>query len=262
MTTGDADRPADNGEQRPGAVDDEIWTELVAAFHASPSHQPGLWPDAEDLPHDADGAEDDDADGALPAAGPGVGPAVGPGMGPGPQRPPHSPDAGAGFGPGAPGHGDGHPGGPARVVRPAARPGAATSGPPASVTWTGDAGTSISPGASVPAHSHRASGSGGASGAGPRDWQSPEGVEEDGFVPPTPPPLELGMATKAAWLLGLGGPLYLALATVLHWDTPQWASLMCILAGIAGFGYLVSRLKDRPDDDDDDPDDPTFGAVV
>ena len=35
-----------------------------------------------------------------------------------------------------------------------------------------------------------------------------------------------------------------------------------LLAGIAGFGYLISRLKDRPDDDDDDPDDPTFGAVV
>ena len=253
MTTGDADRPADNGEQRPGAVDDEIWTELVAAFHASPSHQPGLWPDAEDLPRDADGAEDDDdADGVQPDADAG------------PHRAPHSPDEGTGFGPGVPGHGDGHPGGPARVVRPAARPGAAPSGPPASVTWTGDAGTSISAGANTTPHSHRATGSGGASGAGagPRDWPSPEGVEEEGFVPPTPPPLELGMATKAAWLLGLGGPLYLALATVLHWDTPQWASLMCILAGIAGFGYLVSRLKDRPDDEDDDPDDPTFGAVV
>jgi hypothetical protein len=250
MTTGDADRPADNGEQRPGAVDDEIWTELVAAFHASPSHQPGLWPDAEDLPRDADGPEDDEADDAQPGAGPG------------PQRAPHSPDAGTGFGPGAPAHGDGHPGGPARVVRPAARPGAAPSGPPASVTWTGDAGASISAGAATPPHSHRATGSGSASGPGPRDWQASEGAEEEGFVPPTPPPLELGMATKAAWLLGLGGPLYLVLATVLHWDTPQWASLMCILAGIAGFGYLVSRLKDRPDDDDDDPDDPTFGAVV
>jgi len=258
MTTGDADRPADNGEQRPGAVDDEIWTELVAAFHASPSHQPGLWPDAEDLPHDADAAEDDDEAGAQPDAGPV------PGLEPGPHRAPHSPspDAGAGFGPGAPVHGDGHPGGPARVVRPAAKPGAAPSGPPASVTWTGDAGTSVPAAKGTTPHSHRATGSGGASGAGPRDWQRPEGVEEEGFVPPTPPPLELGMATKAAWLLGLGGPLYLALATLLHWETPQWASLMCILAGISGFGYLVSRLKDRPDDDDDDPDDPTFGAVV
>jgi hypothetical protein len=252
MTTGDPDRPADGGEQRPGAVDDEIWTELVAAFHASPSHQPGLWPDAEDLPRDADGGpEDEEADDAEPEAGTGL------------HRTPHSPDAGTGFGPGSPSHGDGHPGGPSRVVRPAARPGAAPPGPPASVTWTGDAGAGLSAGAAVPApHSHRAPGSGGASGAaGPRDWQTPD-VEDGGFVPPNPPPLELGMATKAAWLLGLGGPLYLTLATILHWDTPQWASLLCILSGIAGFGYLVSRLKDRPDDNDDDPDDPTFGAVV
>jgi hypothetical protein len=98
---------------------------------------------------------------------------------------------------------------------------------------------------------------------GPRDWQAREGAEDEGFVPPTPPPLpELGMATKAAWLMGLGGPAYLALTTVLHWQTPQWASLLCILSGIAGFAYLVTKLKDRPDDEDDDPDDPTFGAVV
>lgn len=258
MTTGDADRPADGGEQRPGAVDDEIWTELVAAFHASPSHQPGLWPDVEDLPRDADeDSEDDDADEAQPEAGTGL------------HRSPHFPDAGAGFGPAAPGvpgagPGEGQPGGPARVVRPAARPGAAPSGPPASVTWTGDTGTSLPAVPGAAPHSHRAPGPGaGASSSGPRDWQTPEGAEEEGFVPPPPPPLpELGMGTKAAWLLGLGGPLYLALATLLHWETPQWASLLCILSGIAGFGYLVSRLKDRPEGDDDDPDDPTFGAVV
>jgi hypothetical protein len=70
------------------------------------------------------------------------------------------------------------------------------------------------------------------------------------------------MATKAAWLAGLGGPAYLALATLLHWQTPQWAALLCVLAGVVGFGYLVSRLKDRPDDGDDGPDDPTYGAVL
>lgn len=232
MTTGDADRPAEGGEQRPGAVDDAVWTELIASFHASTSHEPGLWPDAEDLPRDEDAEQEA-----------GIDPAPGPGQ----HRAPSS-DPAIGFG----------QGGPARVVRPANRPGAAPgsvpAGPPASVTWTGD-GSPAAPG-------------GGESGTpptvvGPRDWHAREDAEDEGFVPPTPPPLpELGMATKAAWLLGLGGPAYLALATVLHWQTPQWASLLCILSGIAGFAYLVTKLKDRPDDEDDDPDDPTFGAVV
>jgi hypothetical protein len=97
--------------------------------------------------------------------------------------------------------------------------------------------------------------------SGPRDWDEAEQPEE-GYTPPPPPPLpELGMATKAAWLGGLGGPAYLALATILQWETPQWAALMSVLAGVTGFGYLVSKLKDRRDDDDD-PDDPTYGAVV
>jgi hypothetical protein len=236
MTTGDADRPGESGEQRPGAVDDAIWTELVAAFHASPSHQPGAWPDAEDLPRDPDADSDADAN-AAPDGSPGA--ETDTALGPGHPRTPASPDAASA--------------GPARVVRPANRPGAAPTGPPASVTWTGDAGRG--PTVGPPAQ--------GTGAVGPRDWQTPDGAEEEGFVPPTPPPLpELGMATKAAWLVGLGGPVYLAIATVLHWQTPQWASLFCILSGIAGFAYLVTKLKDRPDDDDDDPDDPTFGAVV
>jgi hypothetical protein len=171
-------------------VDDAVWTELVASFHASTADRPGRWPDAENLPGD-------------------------------PPAPPQGPTA------------------PSRVVRPASRPDqeqdadAPPSAPPA-VTWTA---------------------------AGPRDWDPPYDPDEDGFVPPPPPPLpELGVPTKAAWLAGLGGPGYLTLATLLHWSTPQWAALLCVLAGVIGFGYLVSRLKDRPDDGDDDPDD--FGAVV
>lgn len=227
MTTGDMDRPSEG--DRPGAVDDAVWTELVAAFHASTADQPGRWPDVENLPgletqpHAGDGAFGDGGsagtqsphsgvDGAGPAAGTGTGAVAGHGVGTAPTT-------------------------PSRVVRPAARPGQEQppSTPPA-VTWTAP---------------------------GPRDWDTPAEPVEEGYVPPPPPPLpELGMATKAAWIAGLGGPGYLALATLLQWQTPQWAALLCVLAGVVGFGYLVSRLKDRPDDGDDGPDDPTYGAVL
>lgn len=201
MTTGDMDRPSD--PERPGAVDDAVWTELVASFHASTADHPDLWPDAENLPGTRE---------------PGNAP-----TGTGTETPETGVNA--------------TPATPSRVVRPAARPGQETppSAPPA-VTWTA---------------------------AGPRDWDSPADPDDDGFVPPAPPPMPpLGASTKAAWLAGLGGPGYLALATIMHWNTPQWIALLCILAGVVGFGYLVSKLKDRPDDEDDDPDDPTYGAVV
>lgn len=224
MTTGDMDRPSEG--DRPGAVDDAVWTELVAAFHASTADQPGRWPDAENLPGpEAQPNAEDGAYGGGAQSGSGT------------QGPHSSAGTGTGAGAGAP-HGVGaSPATPSRVVRPAARPGQEQppSAPPA-VTWTAP---------------------------GPRDWDTPAEPAEEGYVPPPPPPLpELGMATKAAWIAGLGGPAYLALATLLHWQTPQWAALLCVLAGVVGFGYLVSRLKDRPDDGDDDSDDPTYGAVL
>jgi hypothetical protein len=235
MTTGDMDRPSEG--DRPGAVDDAIWTELVASFHASTADRPGRWPEAEDLPGDPDGPDPDGTPGTATAAGgaAGIGPQA-------PGRDVTRPvDPTPGIHPGAGGIGgavppSSAPATPSRVVRPAARPGQELppTAPPA-VTWTG----------------------------GPRDYAPAEPVDEDGYVPPPPPPLpELGMGTKAAWLAGLGGPGYLALATILRWDTPQWASLLCVLAGVVGFGYLVSKLKDRPEDGGDDPDDPTYGAVL
>lgn len=178
MTTGDMDRPGD--AERPGAVDDAVWTEIVASFHASPADRRGPWPEAENLPPDPG----DEVSGPSAAGEPGV------------AR-------------------------PTRVVRPA-RPEHPESATPA-VTWTGTP-------------------------AGPRTWQAPED-EDEGYEPPAPPALPaLTGAAKAAWLAGLGGPGYLALATLLHWDTPQWAALLCVLGGIIGFGYLVTRLKDHPDD--------------
>ena len=121
----------------------------------------------------------------------------------------------------------------ARVVRPAVRP-----SPPRTVdprlTWT--SGDLI----------------------GPRDVPAAEPAP-DAFEPPTPPPLPtLDWPTRAAWLGALGGPGYLMAATILNWQTPGWAAAACALAGLCGFGYLVSKLKPHRDDDDDD----NFGAVV
>ncbi len=208
MTTGDMDRPSEG--ERPGAVDDAVWTELVASFHASTAERADLWPDAENLPADSGGN---------------VTGAKAPDRSPGPDAVPGMPGSEAHSGPGV----NAAPAAPSRVVRPASRPDAPSSAPPA-VTWTA---------------------------AGPRDWETPaDPGEDEGFVPPNPPPLpELGMATKAGWLAGLGGPGYLAVATIVHWNTPQWAALLCVLAGVVGFGYLVSKLKDHPDDYEDDPDD-------
>lgn len=122
----------------------------------------------------------------------------------------------------------------ARVVRPAARP-----APPRPVdsqlTWTSGA-------------------------IGPRDVPPPAEPEQpESFEPPTPEPLpSLDWPARAAWLGALGGPGYLMAATILNWQTPTVIAVGCALAGLCGFGYLVSRLKPHRDDDDDD----NFGAVV
>jgi hypothetical protein len=216
MTTGDTDRPGD--PEQPGAVDEAIWSELVAAFHAPSAPDDRMsWPAAENI---AAAAPDDDAppvDGQFHAAPDEPGAAAEDGERPGADR-------------------DGGP--PSRVVRPAARTDAPP--PPSAVTWTRPA-----------------------EATGPRDWPTPEDDDSDAsFLPSQLPPMpELPAAAKAAWIVGIGGPVYLALATILRWDTPQWAAALCLLGGILGFGYLVSRLKDRSDDPDDD-DDPTYGAVL
>jgi hypothetical protein len=122
----------------------------------------------------------------------------------------------------------------ARVVRPAARP-SAPKPLDAQLTWTSGV-------------------------IGPRDVPpAPEEDEPETFEPPTPEPLpSLDWSAKAAWLGALGGPGYLMAATMLNWQTPSWISVGCALAGLCGFGYLVSKLKPHRDDDDDD----NFGAVV
>ena len=82
--------------------------------------------------------------------------------------------------------------------------------------------------------------------------------DEEGYVPPEPPPLPRGDAfTMLAWAGVLGAPLFF-LFTALFWRTvPQILIVAAIAAFVGGFVTLVLRMPDRRDDDD--PDD---GAVV
>lgn len=87
--------------------------------------------------------------------------------------------------------------------------------------------------------------------------ERPPAPAEERYVPPPPPPLpQTSAATRFAWAGALGGPVVFVVATMLGWQLDGWVLLLAAVAFVAGFGYLISRLKDR---DTDDPDD---GAVV
>jgi hypothetical protein len=81
--------------------------------------------------------------------------------------------------------------------------------------------------------------------------------DEEGYVPPEPPPLPRGdLVSRIAWAAVIGGPLFL-LAAALAWRTlPPYLLLFALLAFVGGFVTLVARM---PAEHPDDPDD---GAVV
>ncbi len=89
-------------------------------------------------------------------------------------------------------------------------------------------------------------------------WESeqPAEPEDDGgeepeahFVPPTPPPLSPGDAvSRFAWAGVVGGPGYLFVAVLTNWAVPPWAAALAIIAFVAGFLVLVSRLRDDDTD--------------
>jgi hypothetical protein len=90
----------------------------------------------------------------------------------------------------------------------------------------------------------------------PRSYAPPE-EEDEPYVPaPLPPPAKLDAIAKAAWAGLIGGPLYLLMATFLHWTISGVTAFAAIAAFVGGFVTLVIRLGDRNRDDDDD------GAVV
>jgi hypothetical protein len=82
---------------------------------------------------------------------------------------------------------------------------------------------------------------------------------DDRYIPPHLPPLpKLDPVARGAWTALFGGPGYLFVATVLSWQIPGWAELAAIIAFVAGFVVLVSRLGDGPSRRDG----PDQGAVV
>jgi hypothetical protein len=95
-------------------------------------------------------------------------------------------------------------------------------------------------------------------------WPAFEGQDEsadadDHYIPPHVPPLpKLDPVARGAWTALFGGPGYLFVATMLQWQVPAWAQGAAIVAFIAGFVVLVSRLGDGPSRRDG----PDQGAVV
>jgi len=91
------------------------------------------------------------------------------------------------------------------------------------------------------------------------DWQELDENADERYVPPhTPPQPKLDSVARGAWTALFGGPGYLFIATTLGWQIPGWAELGAIIAFIAGFVVLVSRLGDGPSRRDG----PDQGAVV
>ena len=85
------------------------------------------------------------------------------------------------------------------------------------------------------------------------------GDADERYTPPhTPPQPKLDPVARGAWTALFGGPGYLFIATTLEWQVPGWAELAAIIAFIAGFVVLVSRLGDGPSNRDG----PDQGAVV
>jgi len=90
------------------------------------------------------------------------------------------------------------------------------------------------------------------------DAMGSHGTDER-YVPPHVPPLpKLDPVARGAWTALFGGPGYLFIATTLGWQVPGWAELAAIIAFVAGFVILVSRLGDGPSRRDG----PDQGAIV
>ena len=91
------------------------------------------------------------------------------------------------------------------------------------------------------------------------DGWADEDYPDDRYIPPPlPPQPSLDPVAKGAWTALFVGPGYLLLATILGWQTPGWAQLAAVIAFVAGFVVLISRLGDGPSRRDG----PDQGAVV
>lgn len=90
---------------------------------------------------------------------------------------------------------------------------------------------------------------------GPRDYELPDILDDEGFSPPPPPPMPRprDRFDAFAWIGLIGGPIAIIIAFVL--GTGGWLAAAGFAAFTAGFITLIARSPDRRDEGDD-------GAVV
>jgi hypothetical protein len=78
--------------------------------------------------------------------------------------------------------------------------------------------------------------------------------EDDGFVPPHPPPIPrpADAIGRFSWAAVIAGPLLVLITTLLELD--RWIANLGVILSVGGFVSLIWRMNDRDEDDD--------GAVV
>jgi hypothetical protein len=77
--------------------------------------------------------------------------------------------------------------------------------------------------------------------------------DEEGFVPPEPPPLpKLAPDRAAAWAGVFGSPVVLLMTLILSVSIPTWLGYLLVLGFVGGFVYLVVQMPREPRDPWDD----------
>ena len=81
----------------------------------------------------------------------------------------------------------------------------------------------------------------------------PSDPEEDGFVPPEPPPLPVVAPDRGlAWAGVLGSPIVLLAALIFGISIPTWLGYALVLGFVGGFLYLVFTMPREPREPWDD----------
>ncbi|MBZ5736770.1 hypothetical protein [Nocardioides mangrovi] len=77
--------------------------------------------------------------------------------------------------------------------------------------------------------------------------------EEEGYVPPEPPPLPTVAPDRfVAWAGVLGSPVVLLAALIFKISIPTWLGYGLVAAFVGGFLYLVMKMSREPRDPWDD----------
>jgi len=77
--------------------------------------------------------------------------------------------------------------------------------------------------------------------------------EEEGFVPPEPPPLPtLAPDRGLAWAGVFGSPAVLLVCLILSISIPSWLAYLLVVGFVGGFVYLVLKMPREPRDPWDD----------